>query len=27
VPGVGTLPLRLNNKTQVLMTAGLQITF
>jgi hypothetical protein len=27
IPGVGTLPLRLNNKTQVLMTAGLQITF
>lgn len=27
VPGVGTLPLRLNNKTQVLVTAGLQITF
>lgn len=27
VPGLGTLSLRLNNKTQVLMTAGVQITF
>lgn len=27
IPGVGTRPLRLNNKSQVLMTAGLQITF
>jgi hypothetical protein len=27
IPGVGTLPLRLNSKSQVLMTAGLQITF
>ena len=27
IPGVGTIPLRLNNKHQVLMTAGLQITF
>lgn len=27
VPGVGTLPLQLNSKSQVLMTAGLQITF
>jgi hypothetical protein len=27
IPGVGTVPLRLNNKHQVLMTAGIQITF